>query len=127
MTLVSFEFGDDVVSPIGRNLKRVTSAKPVTPQTSTGTDTGSGTRSIMRGSSSTPEIKPADPPLRAPQGQRGAKSSGTSTAPADAAAQTEQRPWLAPLAWSAAAGAASTFVYRQRARRRRNRAHRGLG
>ncbi len=127
MTLVSFEFGDDVVSPIGRNLKRVTSAKPVTPQTSTGTDTGSGTRSIIRGSSSTPEIKSADPPLRAPQGQRGAKSSDTPAAPSDGSAQAEQRPWLAPLAWSAAAGAASTFVYRQRPRRRRNRSHRGLG
>jgi SdrD B-like domain len=130
MSLVSFEFGDDVVSPINRNIKRVTAAKPISSNESAEVLTP-----VTRGSSTTPaSVRPKTkaPKNNPPNGgslnpsaeqRETTTSDGTSSQPdgSETSRKEEQQPWMASVGWTVVAGAASSFVYRQRARRRRGR------
>ncbi len=128
LSLVSFEFGDDVVSPTPGKIRQVTTAKPVMLNDSNGASNSSNTR----GASGTPDL---NAPTQGGDATTGAgktsgdgsngetgTSQGSSTGPAppDGSTQSQPHGWFWWAGWSVSAGSVGTlgWIY---GRRRRNR------
>ena len=119
LSIVSFEFGDDVVAPTPGKAQRVTAGKPVIPTGSTGTSTSTGTRgssgarkaNVRKGASneSGGETKIAvDGSAGTPGAAQGAS---TEQAPPDSSAESQPHGWIWWAGLTASAGSVGTLSW----------------